>query len=122
MINDVDFAIISSGQIEKTICDQLTDIRLSRNMTQSQLSNESGVSLRTIKRLENGEGVTFDTIIRVLIALHLQQNLRVLLPDPSIRPIELIHFRGKVRRRARPSSKNDPKKPWVWGDETRSIR
>ena len=118
MDNQIDFSIASSNQIEKALCKQLENIRLTRNITQVQLANESGVSPNTIRRLENGMSITLDTFIRVLLALGVQQNLKVLLPDPSIRPIDRVNIGGTERKRASSKKTSTGKTPWVWGDES----
>ena len=117
MAHNTDFSTATSSQIEATLCAQVESIRLSRNMTQQQLAEEAGVSLRTIGRLEKGQGVSLDTFIRVLVALRLQQNLEGLLPDPTVRPIERVGPRAVERRRARPTGPAQPSKAWSWGDE-----
>ena len=103
MTYKLDFSVATSSQIEAALCGRLESIRLSRNMTQAQLAGEAGVSIRTIGRLEKGEGVSLDTFIRVLTALGIQSSLEALLPDPSVRPIERVGIGGRERKRARPS-------------------
>ncbi len=102
--------------IESMLGNQLETLRLGKNITQAQLAEESGVSRRTITRLENGEGTTLDTFIRVLGALGLTQRLATLLPDPGISPIQRIRSKGHQRKRARPKS-NTAATPWTWADE-----
>jgi len=116
MAYNIDFALATSNQIEAALCERLESIRLSRNMTQRQLADEAGVSLRTIGRLEQGQGVSLDTFIRVLTALRIQQSLESLLPDPTVRPIERIGTRAGERRRARPARVSDERPAWSWGD------
>jgi len=106
----------SSEQIETALCSRVEKIRLSRNMTQKQLADEAGVSLRTIGRLEKGEGVSLETFIRVLIALRIQHNLEGLLPDPAVRPVERVRARGRERLRARPSTAETDSAAWIWAD------
>lgn len=113
---NIDFSAATSTQIESAICEQVEKIRLSRNITQADLANEAGVSLRTIGRLEKGEGVSLDTFIRVLIALKIQQNLETLLPDPSVRPMERIASRGSERKRARPKVSKEQPSIWKWDE------
>ena len=116
MAYNIDFSLATSQQIETALCNRLENIRLARNMTQMQLAEEAGVSLRTIVRLEKGQGVSVDTFIRVLIALGIHQNLEALLPDPTVRPIERIDARGSERKRARPGIAAKESTPWSWGD------
>ncbi len=118
MNQKIDFSIATSGQIEKSLCAQLVQIRLTRNITQAQLAEEAGVSLKTIARMEKGAGVTLDTFIRILMAFQLQGNLRGLLPNPAVRPVERVARTGKERRRARPARPGgEPPASWAWGDE-----
>jgi transcriptional regulator with XRE-family HTH domain len=116
MRNNMDFSVASSQQIEEALGKQLRNIRLSRNITQSKLAKEAGVSTPTIGRLERGKGISLDTFIRVLIALGIQHNLSALLPDPNIRPMERISTIGVERQRARPESSGKMASPWEWGD------
>ena len=113
----IDFTIAQSKQIEVALCKQLKKIRLARNITQEKLAEEAGLSIRTVYTLEKGLGVSLDTFIRVLIALNIQYNLEVLLPDPEIKPIDLLKKKKKERKRARTESSRHKDIDWVWGDE-----
>jgi transcriptional regulator with XRE-family HTH domain len=117
-LNKIDFSIAAGEQIEQFLTGKLKEIRLTRNLTQAQLAQESGVALATIKRLENGQSITLNTFIRILIALDLQHHLETLLPDPSIRPMERANTGGFERRRARPAQSESDASTWSWGDET----
>lgn len=117
-MNSIDFSIATSEQIEEFLCGQLRRIRLSRNLTQTQLAQKSGVAFTTVKRLESGKSVSLDTFIRILMALELQHNLERLLPDPTIRPIERVATGGRERKRARPKQPDTDHSTWVWGDES----
>ncbi len=116
MAYNVEFSIATSVQIEAALCKRLENIRLSRNITQAQLAEEAGVSLRTIGRLEKGQGVSLDTFIRVMMALGIQQSLETLMPDPTVRPIERVGFNAGERKRARPIQHGDERSIWSWGD------
>jgi transcriptional regulator with XRE-family HTH domain len=118
MVDVIDYSIATSEQLEAALCKKLEHIRLARNITQVDLADQAGVSLRTIRRLEKGQGVSLDTFIRVLIALGIQQNLQTLLPDPSIRPIDRVNMGGTERKRASSRKTSLEKTPWVWGDES----
>jgi transcriptional regulator with XRE-family HTH domain len=116
MSYDIDFSVATSDQIETALCERLEGIRLSRNTTQAQLAEEAGVSLRTIGRLEKGQGVSMDTFIRVMRALRCQHSLEALLPDPTVRPIERVGIGFRERKRARPATSSDDRRIWSWGD------
>jgi transcriptional regulator with XRE-family HTH domain len=113
----IDFSSATSEQIEASLCSQLAAIRLARNLTQAQVAREAGVTLRTIGRLEKGQGVSLETFIRVLTALKLQHALGALLPDPTIRPMERIQTGGRERQRSRPKAIAEERGSWSWGDE-----
>lgn len=93
---------------------RLERIRLSRNITQAQLAERSGVSRRTIARLENGEGSSLDTFLRVLNALELTDALEGAIPEALIRPIERVRSGGRERQRARPRRDDKSHDPWTW--------
>lgn len=96
---------------------RIARIRLSRNFTQASIARESGASVRSVKRLEAGENVSLDTLIRVLAALNLGDRLTNALPDPDIRPIERVRHKGHERQRARGSNTILKATDWAWGEE-----
>ncbi len=116
MSYNIEFSVAMSDQIEAALCKRLESIRLSRNITQTQLAEEAGISPRTIGRLEKGQGVSVDTFIRIMIALGIQQSLEALLPDPTVRPIERVGIRAGERKRARPTQSSNKSPTWSWGD------
>ncbi len=111
-----DFQIASSEAIVASLCARVEATRLARNITRAELAQRSGVSIRTLARLEAGQSVSLNNFVRVLKALDLTDNLAYLLPDPSVRPIERASLRGKERQRARPRRESPPE-VWQWGDE-----
>ncbi len=113
------------GRMENSIQRKLQDvgariagIRLSRNLTQGQVSDLAGTARNTVRRLEAGETVSLGTFIRISEALGQEFNLDALLPDPSVRPVDRVRLQGKERQRARPKV-TDAKKAseWAWGEE-----
>jgi len=119
MPSGIDFSIATSEQIARELCKRLESIRLMRNQTQAQLAREAGISIKTLWRLENGQDFSFDTFVRVMIALRMQNNLQIILPDPAVHPVERLNrnIPGKQRKRARPVKKVDQNLAWTWGDE-----
>lgn len=97
---------------------RVAGIRLSRNLTQSQLGELSGSSRNTIRRLEAGEAVALGTYIRVVEALGQDTDLDTMLPDPSVRPVDRVRLQGQERQRARPKEAEPQKaSEWAWGEE-----
>ncbi len=116
MSHNIDYDTATSSQIEAELRRRITALRLSRNRTQAQVAADAGISRRTLVRFENGEGVSLDTFVRVVMALELQHRFDTLLPDPAVRPIERVRRQGRERLRARPS-KEDTAEGWTWTPE-----
>lgn len=110
-----DFSISSSSTIAAALCKRLEEIRLSQNISQADLAKQAGVSRSTLTRIADGKGVSLDSFIRVMKALGLAGHLAALLPDPDVRPVELVRNEGRQRQRA--SGKRKPSEPWTWADE-----
>ena len=92
--------------------------RVGMNLTQAELAKNAGVSQRTVERFEAGSSVQLDKLLRLLRALQLSTNLDQLIPEASIRPIQLAGSKVEARhrsykRRKAPSAKEG----WVWGDK-----
>lgn len=120
MTHNIDFSTATSETIENSLGKQLEAIRLSRNITQSQLAKQAGVSRSTITRLaQEGKGISLDSFIRILHALQLHGHLQSLLPDPSISPLERMQFAGKRRQRARESDAAHG--DWAWENSDDDI-
>lgn len=115
MNQNINFQIANSNQIEKFLGEQIRNFRLLNNNTQVGLARNAGISTRTLQRMENGEGVSMDTFIRVLQVFGLQENLKILIPDASIRPVDRVRFKGRERKRARPLKRPKSRSTWTWG-------
>ena len=107
----------TSRLIETEIGSRLARLRLSRNVTQSMLAKDAGISLRTLGRLETGQPSTLDTFLRVVLALDLGDAILGALSTGQIRPIERVSQTGSERRRARPQPQHDRDPTWTWSDD-----
>ncbi len=108
----------SDDAVLKEIGNRITQYRLNQDKTQAALAQEAGVSSRTMIRVEHGHSVQGSSLIRILRALQLVENLDALIPEPAVSPVQQLKMQGKQRQRA--SSKSvEPKKEatWSWGDE-----
>lgn len=116
MALSIDYEQASIEAIQADLGKRLMQLRLARNVNQQQLAREAGVSRRTVTRLENGESVSLDTLLRVMRALGIIGRLAPLLPNPTVRPIDRVRLKDKERRRARAKA-TASKAPWTWADE-----
>ncbi len=109
---------LSDDAVLKEIGHRITQYRLNQDKTQAILAQEAGVSNRTMARIEHGDSVQASSIIRILRALQLVENLDTLLPEPAVSPIQQLKMQGKRRQRASSkSAKSKKEEPWWWGDE-----
>ena len=92
--------------------------RVGMNLNQAELAKNAGISARTIERFEAGSSIQLDKLLRILRALQLSTNLDQLIPEVTIRPIQLAGSKTEVRRRSRKRRSMISKgQHWVWGDQ-----
>lgn len=115
MNRKLDFTTSPSSAIAEALCKRLEEIRLSKNVSQTELAKQAGVSRSTMTRIADGQSISLDSFIRVAKALGLSEHLAALLPDPEVRPVELARHEGKHRLRA--SGKRKTPAPWSWSDD-----
>jgi transcriptional regulator with XRE-family HTH domain len=60
--------------------------RVMREMSQQELADKTGISKRSISRLEQGDSVELNSFIIILIALDLGSIIELLVPDQRKRP------------------------------------
>ena len=88
--------------------------RIMKEMSQQDLEDKTGVSKRSISRLEQGESVQLENLLKILLALDLGENIDLLVPDQTKRPsFYLEKSENKNKRVRKKTEKNDFK----WGDE-----
>lgn len=108
--------------VQQEIGLRLARYRLNRNLTQSEMAEEAGVSRATIARLESGNSTQLSNFIRVLRALDLLENMDVLIPEAQLSPMEQLKMEGKQRQRASTERKSatevkEEASIWQWEDE-----
>ncbi len=96
---------------------RLMQIRLSQNLTQTEVAAQARVSKHTVERFEAGESIQLTNLIRLCRALGLIENFDKLIPELPLSPIAQLKMRGKVRRRAS-SAKTTDESLWSWGDKS----
>ena len=116
MAQNKEYQFATSEQIAAMLGQRLEAARLLRNINQSALAKQAGVSRRTITRLENGHGVSLDTFVRVCSALGFAGHLANLFPETQINPVERVRRKGGERKRAR-ASKSAPPGEWIWENQ-----
>ena len=88
--------------------------RIMKEMSQQDLEDKTGVSKRSISRLEQGESVQLENLFKILLALDLGENIDLLVPDQTKRPIFYLEKSESKNKRVR---KKTEKNDFKWGDE-----
>lgn len=88
--------------------------RIMNEMSQQDLEDKSGVSKRSISRLEQGESVQVDNLFKIIIALGLEDNIELLVPDQTKRP---SYYLEKTESKPKRVRKKTQKNEFKWGDE-----
>ena len=100
---------------QKLIGNRIKQYRINAGISQRDLEDESGVSVRSISRLEQGASVQLESLIKILSALNLESNIDLLIPDQTKRPSFYLKESEKPKQRVR--KKGDSANNFKWGDE-----
>lgn len=95
--------------------ERLKNYRIDYPMTQKELADRSGISVRSISRFENGEDISLSAFLRILNALELDNRVDMLVPNLSKRPSAYLETEKKRQRAS--GKKKSEKNNFVWGDE-----
>ena len=107
----------SSEAYLKDVSERIKQYRISAEYTQKELADKAGISLRSLQYFENGTDIKFETLIKIIMALGLDDNLEFLVPDVNAGPIRSLEIK-KHGMRKRVRKKNDTEVPaFKWGDE-----
>ena len=92
---------LSDTAVLETLGSRLAATRLNRNLTQTALGRESGVSRSTIERVERGASVDLKLLVRVLRALEPLEGFLAGIPPDEPSPMALLwrdywHFKGRT--------------------------
>ena len=87
-----------------------------KDMSQQDISDMTGVSKRSISRLEQGETLQVDNLFKILLALDLGDNIDLLVPDQTRRPSYYLEKSDSRLKRVRKKKNSDNN--FKWGDET----
>lgn len=90
----------SDNAVLSEIGTRLERIRLSKNVSQVQLAENSGVSRATVERVERGEAVNFKSVLRILRSLGMIEALGEVIVEPRLGPFDAFRQQGHQRVRA----------------------
>ena len=96
-----DIYMLSDLQLGKRIGEKLKAIRLKRNITQQSLADASSISLSSLKKIENGEIGTFDSLLRVLRTLGMLESIASLFEEEQMSTSEYYEIVNKAKKSTR---------------------
>lgn len=96
-----DVYTLSDIQLVKLIGSKLKAVRLKRNITQQSLAEASSISLSSLKKIENGEIGTFDSLLRVLRTLEMLESIAPLFEEEQMSPSEYYEMVNKTKKHTR---------------------
>lgn len=110
--------MLADTVIFKKIGSRLKQVRLKQNITQQSLADAAEVSLSSVKKIENGEIGSFDSLLRVMRTLGMLDLFQPLVEDEQLSPSEyydLVHSsKTKTRKRAVGKLKPNEKEESEW--------
>ena len=110
-------ACSSNEEVLRELGKRIREVRIDMDMTQNEAAKKAGVTAKTVSRIENGEDLAVSTMLNVLRALGLAQNMDALVPELTARPSRLMANEKERLRVRKKASQNDSSRQWKWGDE-----
>ena len=108
--------VLTSHAVIREMGAAVKDYRINRSLTQQDLADASGVSLRSISRFEQGNDIQLGSLIKILKALGLLDNINLLIPDVTKVPSYYLKKQSPKRFRKR-KTEDEPVRTFRWGDE-----
>ncbi|MDE5882317.1 MAG: helix-turn-helix domain-containing protein [Muribaculaceae bacterium] len=94
--------MLSDSEICRRIGKKIRTLRLQQNITQMSLAEQSQISVSSVKKIENGEIGSFDSMMRVLRILGELDIFSPLLKEEEMSPNEYLEFvesKKKLKRK-----------------------
>lgn len=107
-------AKLTNKEYLQMIGTRIKQYRVYSGISQKDLEEKTGISIRTLSRIEAGTSIQLDSLIKILSALEIDENIELLIPDQSKRP---SMFLEKSNTKQRVYKKNTKLEEFKWGDE-----
>lgn len=91
----------NNNEILQYLGSRIKQLRLRNNITQSKLAEKTGLNRVTISEIENGAPTSLTSLIEIMRALGIIDNLENLIPIPPKSPFDALKEEEKKRKRAR---------------------
>lgn len=84
----------------------LKTLRIHKNLDQATVAARAGISVRSLRNLESGDGSSLHTLISVLRVLGREARLDTIAPVPTINPVMMTRKAEPRQRATRPRRKD----------------
>jgi transcriptional regulator with XRE-family HTH domain len=101
------YTTMTAEELQEELGERLRRLRVQQDLDQDSVASKAGVSVRSLRALENGTGSNLRTLMLVLKALGSLDGIDALAPAPTVSPMAMLtrtHERQRVRR-------SKPRKP-----------
>jgi transcriptional regulator with XRE-family HTH domain len=93
---------------EVELGESLRKLRLHRNLDQATLAARAGISVRSLRNLESGNGSSLHSLIEVVRTLGRESWLELIAPVPTINPLMMSRNANPRQRASKPRRKLPP--------------
>lgn len=94
----------TNGAIMRQIGSKLKELRIEKNMKQTELADAAGVSVFTISSVENGKATSLLTIVQLLRALEHLDYLNSFFQEEAMSPVAYAKLMKKNKKKERVKS------------------
>lgn len=91
-------SIKTADELQLQLGDSVRALRIQQALTQRGLASRAGVSSKSVAKLEQAQGSTVETLVRVLRALGATDGIESLAPVPRVSPLALLRSSAPRRR------------------------
>ena len=92
----------SDPELQRDLGGRLRAHRIQQELTVEALAGQAGITPLTVLKAERGENITLRTLLRILRALGMVDQITALVPAPAPSPLALLEAkRDRPRQRVR---------------------
>ena len=102
---DIDYNAMSDERLLSLVGNFIKHHRIEKNIDQTDLAKDAGISRSTLSLMENGKPVMFPSIIRVLRVLDLLYIFDSFKVENVVSPMAMLKLQQKQRTRASKTKK-----------------
>jgi transcriptional regulator with XRE-family HTH domain len=93
-----DITQATAAELRSVLGASLRQRRLFRNLDQRSVAERADISLRALRKLEQGQGSNVETLLRVLKVLDALHIIEQISPEVSVSPMAMLRGAAPPRR------------------------